>query len=136
MDGSELLETLRQAVDTHDIDAVVDCFAADYRNETPAHPGRGFEGREQVRTNWVRIFSGVPDINARVLRRTVDADVVWSEWELAGHRPDGVPQILRGVIIFGVTDGRFGWARFYLEPVDAGEGGVDAVVTRVVGAEP
>lgn len=134
MDATELLATLRQAVDAHDVEAVVNCFAADYRNETPAHPERGFEGREQVRANWSRIFSGVPDIRARVLQSTVDADVVWSEWELGGHRPDGAPQLLRGVIIFGVTDGRFAWARFYLEPVDAGEGGIDAAVTRVVGA--
>jgi len=58
-DPSELVERLRQSVDAHDLDAVVACFTDDYRNETPAHPGRGFEGREQVRTNWQRIFAGV-----------------------------------------------------------------------------
>ena len=135
MDSNELVERLRQAVDTHDIEAVAACFAADYRNETPAHPGRGFEGREQVRTNWARIFAGVPDISANVLRAVTDGEVVWSEWELAGHRADGVPQILRGVIIFGVRAGQFIWARFYLEPVESGEGGVDAAVGRIVETE-
>jgi hypothetical protein len=74
-------------------------------------------------------------VSATVVRSTVDAEVVWSEWQLGGHRADGAEQIMRGVIIFGVDDDRFGWSRFYLEPVDAGEGGVDAAVTSVGGTE-
>lgn len=132
MDACDLVERLRRAVDAHDIEAVVACFTPDYRNETPAHPGRGFAGHDQVRTNWTRIFAGVPDITATVLRTAVDGEVVWSEWELGGHRPDGRPQALRGVIIFGAASDGFAWARFYLEPVDAGEGGVDAAVGRIV----
>jgi len=131
-----LVERLRQSVDDHDLDAMVDCFATDYVNETPAHPGRGFTGRDQVRINWQRIFAGVPDIAAEVIRLTVDDDVIWSEWEMRGTRPDGAPHLMRGVIIFGVADKRFGWARFYLEPVDAGDGGVDAAVGKIVDARP
>ena len=101
-----VIERLRQATNAHDLDAVVECFAETYHNETPAHPGRGFVGREQVRSNWERIFAGVPDIRAAVLRTAVDGDVVWSEWEMAGTRRDGVPHVMRGVIIFGIADGR------------------------------
>lgn len=132
MEADDLLERLRRAVDAHDIEAVVTCFAPDYSNETPAHPARGFTGAEQVRTNWTRIFAGLPDIKATVKRSTVDDDVVWSEWELDGHRVDGTQQILRGVIIFGATDEGFAWARFYLEPVDEGDGGVNAAVRTIV----
>ena len=134
-DPLELVERLRRSVDDHDLDAVISCFTDDYTNETPAHPERGFEGRDHVRTNWQRIFAGVPNISARVLRVAVDGDAVWSEWEMGGTRPDGVPQMLRGVVIFGVSGSKFGWARFYLEPVDAGEGGVDAAVGKIVEAE-
>jgi ketosteroid isomerase-like protein len=133
--GVELVERLRRAVDDHDLDVVLDCFAPDYRNETPAHPGQGFQGREQVRTNWERIFAGIPDITAEVLRTAADGDVVWSEWEMRGTRPDGQPHLMRGVIIFGVPDQRAVWARFYLEPVDPGEGGVDAAISRAVDGE-
>jgi len=132
MNPHDLLERLRRAVDAHDLDELADCFAADFRNETPAHPGRGFEGADQVRTNWSRIFAGVPDIRATVVRAVVDGEAVWSEWEMRGTRPDGSPHLLRGVIVFGVTDDRFGWARFYLEPVDSGEGGVEAAIDRIV----
>jgi hypothetical protein len=134
MDPRELLEQLRQAVNGHDIDRITACFAIDFSNETPAHPGRAFRGADQVRANWTRILDGVPDITATVTRTAVDDDVIWSEWELAGTRVDGAPQLLRGVIIFGTRGSTFGWNRFYLEPVDAGEGGVQHAIGRL--AEP
>jgi len=133
MEPTELLERLRQAVDDHDIESVVGCFAPDYRNETPCHPGRGFHGSDQVRTNWTRIFAGVPDVSATILRTAVDGEVVWSEWEMRGTRPDGAPHHLQGIIVFGVQGGVFTWARFYLEPVDPGDGGVDAAIGQIVG---
>jgi hypothetical protein len=108
--------------------------ASPRRTWLPSHPDRGFVGRDQVRTNWERIFGGVPDIRAEVLRSVVDGDVVWSEWEMRGTRRDGEPQLMRGVIIFGIAGSRVAWARFYLEPVDAGDD-VNAAVGRLV-AEP
>src|SRR5690348_382447 len=51
------LVRLQQATESHDLDALVDCFDPGYRNETPAHPGRSFEGVEQVRANWSQIFA-------------------------------------------------------------------------------
>ncbi|MEY2438364.1 MAG: hypothetical protein QOF97_3200 [Acidimicrobiaceae bacterium] len=134
-DPSRVVERIRAATDAHDLEALVECFAESYRNETPAHPGRGFDGRRQVRQNWERIFAGVPDIRADVLRMTVDDGVVWSEWVMRGTRPDGVAHLMRGVIIFGINDDHAEWARFYLEPVDAGDDGIDGAVGRVV-AEP
>jgi ketosteroid isomerase-like protein len=128
----ELVHRLQRAVDSHDLDAVVDCFTHDYRNEAPAHPGRGFDGRDQVRMNWQRIFAGVPDITANVLRIAVDGQQIWSEWEMRGTRSNGEPHLMRGVIIFGVSGQRAASARFYLEPVDPGEGGVDAAIGRII----
>ena len=129
-----MVEQLRDATNAHDLDALVDCFAESYRNETPAHPGRGFIGREQVRTNWRQIFQMVPDVRATVQNTVTHGQEVWSEWEMSGTRPDGSPHLMRGVIIFGVEAGRAGWARFYLEPVDAGDEGATAAVRKIVGA--
>jgi ketosteroid isomerase-like protein len=131
----ELLERLARAVNRHDLDAVEGCFAQDYRNETPAHPAQGFTGRAQVRRNWAQIFAFVPDITARILRRCCDAEVVWSEWEMAGTRRDGTVHQMAGVILFGVRDGGFAWARFYLEPVQAGGADVNAAVRQHVHAD-
>jgi hypothetical protein len=132
--GTALLERLAGAVNGHDLDVLADCFSPGYRNETPAHPAQGFTGQGQVRRNWEQIFTFVPDITARVLRHCCDGEVVWSEWEMAGTRRDGTAHHMTGVILFGVRDERFTWARFYLEPVQAGGADVNDAVRRHVRA--
>src|SRR4051794_36718452 len=95
--AAEAIERLVAATNAHDLEAVVDCFAEDYVNETPAHPERGFMGRDQVRRNWEKIFAAIPDLRTTVLRTAVDGNTVWSEWEHRGARPDGSAHLMRGV---------------------------------------
>ena len=52
----------------HDVGAFVACFDPGYRSEQPAHPNRGFGGREQVEKNWSALFGGIPDFHAELLR--------------------------------------------------------------------
>ena len=134
-DGTRaMLERLAQATNDHDLDALVACFAEDYVNETPTHPTRGFQGRDQVRRNWEQIFGFVPDLAARIVRLAVDGETAWSEWEMTGTRRDGTPHHMCGVIVFAVRDDVARWARFYLEPVDTAASTVDdAVRDQVVG---
>lgn len=132
-DPRALLERVVSAVDAHDLDGLVSCFAEGYVNETPAHPQRGFRGNQQVRRNWAQIFAGVADIRARVPRSAVDGDTLWTEWELSGTRSDGTAFLLRGVVIFVVTGATITSARFYLEPVEETSGDVDAHTRRVLG---
>jgi ketosteroid isomerase-like protein len=133
-DGTSFLDRLLAATNAHDLDALADCFTADYRNETPVHPARGFTGRDQVRTNWRGIFDFVPDVRATVHAYAVDGDSVWSEWEMAGTRRDGTAHRMRGVIVFGLEGGRAASARFYLEPVDDDASTIDQAVARQVHA--
>jgi hypothetical protein len=134
-----LLRQLLGAINAHDPDALAACFAADYVNETPVHPTQGFTGREQVRRNWARILSSVPDLVAVLIRWAVGPEgAQWAEWDWRGTRPDGVAVHLRGVTVLGaVADGPgrevADWARFYMEPVQATDGDVDAGVTARVG---
>lgn len=133
-DAQSVVERLAAATSAHDLDALVGCFAADYVNETPAHPLRGFRGRDQVRRNWTAIFAGVPDIAARITALAVDGDVAWTEWQMSGTRVDGSPHAMAGVIIFRVVEEEIVAARFYLEPVESGSGDVNAAVDRLAGA--
>ncbi len=130
-----VLARLCAATVAHDLDGVVACFAVDYRNETPAHPERGFTGRDQVRTNWSRIFAMIPDLTAQVLGSVVDGDSVWSEWEHRGTRLDGGRHVMRGVIIFAVDGDEISSARFYLEPVDERSENADAFRERLIASE-
>ena len=127
------VERLLLAMNAHNLDAMMACFADDYVNEWPAHPQRGFRGSEQVRRNWSQIFAGVPNLRARLPRMTVDGDTVWTEWDISGTRGDGAAFLMRGVSIFGVADGRLAWVRFYLEPVEETSGDVDVHTRRVLG---
>lgn len=129
-DAAALLERLHEATNRHDLDAIVDCFAPEYVNETPAHPARGFTGREQVRRNWTQILAAIPDVQTRTIRSVIDGDTVWAEQEHTGTRPDGTAHLMRGVVIFTVAAGRFAHARFYLEPVAEDGDKVDDVIRR------
>jgi len=129
----EVLDRLLAAINAHEMEALVPCFAHDYVNETPVHPPRSFRGQAQVRTNWGQILAAVPDIRARVVRRSLDGDTLWTEWDMAGTRADGVPFLMRGVVIFGLAGDTIASARFYLEPVEDASGDVDAHTRRVTG---
>ena len=118
MSATETLERMLHAINSHDIDAMVDCFADDYRCEIPLHPSRSFVGNDHVRQNWTGLFRRVPDIKARVLRSVEDGYTLWSEWEMIGTTTDSVNYRTGGVAILRVQDDRFAWARFYLDPVD------------------
>ena len=128
-----LLERLLRAVNAHDLDELVSCFAADYVNETPVHPQRGFRGKAQVRRNWTQIFA-IADFRADVPRHSLDRDQLWTEWEMSGTRLDGAPFLMRGVVIFGIDGDAIRSARFYLEPVQGTSGDVDVHTRRVVGS--
>lgn len=128
-----MVDRLVRATNAHDLDALVDCFTADYRNMTPAHPSRGFTGRDQVRRNWQQIFSAVPNLHADVRGSAVVGDTIWTEWEMIGNRRDGAGHLMRGVILFGVIGGRASWARFYLEPVDERSGSIASAIAEQLG---
>jgi limonene-1,2-epoxide hydrolase len=127
-----VVDRLVAVTNDHDVDALVACFAAEYVNETPAHPQRGFAGRDQVRRNWTTIFAGVPDITVRVTASAVDGSRVWTEWGMSGTRRDGTLHAMAGVIIFEVLGDEIVSARFYLEPVERTSGDVDAAVERAM----
>jgi hypothetical protein len=88
--------------------------------------------RPQELTHWERVFAAVPDNTARVLRPAAGGEDIWSEWEMSGTRRDKQQHLMGGVIIFGVTGERASWARFYVEPVELGDGGIDAAIGQIV----
>lgn len=120
------MQRVQQSINNHDLDALADCFDANYRSDFPAHPDRAFVGRTQMRKNWSQIFSAVPDIQAHLIRSSVEGETIWNEWEWKGNRPDGKQFLQRGVTIQGIANGRIQWARLYLEIVEEEGQGSDA----------
>lgn len=131
---TRVVDRIRRALNAHDLDALASCFTGDYESVWPTHPARSFRGIEQVRRNWGVMFEAVPDLRAEVLDAVVSDGSVWTEWEFAGHRVDGQPHLLRGVVVLDVAGERAARSRFYLEPVEADAEHVDAAVRRLVGS--
>src|SRR5689334_19125293 len=134
--SEEVLERLHHAMNQHDLAAFLDCIRTDYRSEQPAHPNRGFGGREQVEKNWAALFAGIPDFHAELVATVADCDTVWAEWRWSGTRADEPPLDMRGVTLFGVQDGRIAWARLYMEEVEAAGANIDETVRRLARPAP
>jgi ketosteroid isomerase-like protein len=126
---SVVTNRLLAAMNEHDLDAFVACFASDYRSEQPAHPDRAFRGSEQVRKNWTSVFGGVPDFRAELLAcATADDDLEIGEWRWQGTYTDGSPFAMAGIIVLGIEKDRIAWARLYIEEVDGDGAGIDEMV--------
>lgn len=130
-----VIDRLHRALNAHDLDVFVGCFAPDYQSTFPAHPDRAFSGYEQVRANWSQMFSAVTDLKAELLRAIVDGETVWTEWDWSGTLPEGAPYHMRGVTVMGIRDDRVAWARLYMEPVERSGAGIDAAVRTLTGRD-
>ncbi|MEV0537883.1 nuclear transport factor 2 family protein [Kitasatospora sp. NPDC050463] len=128
-----LAERLRQAINAHDLDAFMSCFAPDYQSMQPAHPARTFSGRAQVGKNWSAFFREVPDIQAELLGTAVTEGTEWAEWHWHGTRLDGSILDMRGVTVMGVHAGSAAWGRLYMEETEQTDEDIDETVRRLAG---
>ena len=133
---TDIIDRLVAAMNAHDLDGAAALLAEDYRSEQPAHPGRAFTGRAQMRANWAAMFDGVPDFRAELSRSVQDGDTTWSEWQWTGTRRDGQLLDVRGVTLFQIRDGHIVAGRLYLEDVDRDDGTIEQAVRALSGREP
>jgi limonene-1,2-epoxide hydrolase len=130
---AEVVARMIEAINDHDLDAMLESFKPDYRSEQPVHPARTFQGAEQVRKNWGTLLEAVPDLHWEVLRLISDDSTAWVEARLTGTKADGTKLDEIGVIIFGVSGGHIGWARLYLEDVETESGDIEETVRHMAG---
>lgn len=137
MDGAqgaapeEVIERLRQAMNRRDLDAFLACIDPAYESEQPAHPSRGFSGRDQVGKNWSALFEATSDFHADVLAQATEADTVWTEWHWTGARAEGAPLDMRGVTLFRIANGRIVSGRLYMEETEEAGADIDQTVRRL-----
>lgn len=112
-----VFERMIQAANRHDLDAMVACFAPDFRSEQPLHPERDFTGQARVRKNWSFFFTTIPDIQIEILNEVAEGDTVWAELHYHGMQTDGKKFTVRGVTLSRIQSDQVIWARLYIEPV-------------------
>jgi limonene-1,2-epoxide hydrolase len=133
---SEVIERLVAAMNAHDLDTAAGFFHEDYRSEQPAHPGRAFVGRAQMRANWEAMFAGVPDFRAEICRSVQDGDTTWTEWRWSGTRSDGQAFEMRGVTLFEITGDQIVAGRLYMEETERKVAGIEQAVEALSGRRP
>ncbi len=133
---SDVIDRLVAAMNAHDLDAAAGFFHEDYRSEQPAHPGRSFTGRAQMRANWEAMFAGVPDFHAEICRSVQDGDTTWTEWRWSGTRSDGQPFAMRGVTLFEITNDQIVAGRLYMEEAEQDVAGIEQAVEHLSGRRP
>jgi len=131
--SSHVLDRLITATNTHDLDALVDCFAVDYELTDPVHPVRSFTGSAQVRKNWATLFAAMPDVHLDVGQQIATADGFWMECSQLGTRRDGVRLDGRMVFIAKVEDDRISSAHIYVAQVETDGPDIDAVFATMAG---
>ncbi len=103
------LETLLEAFNAHDLDAIMAFFTEDCVFDTPRGPAPGglrLVGKEQVREGFRARLEGIPDIGYGDDRHWTLGDRGVSEWTIRGTRTSGEPIEVRGCDLFEFTDGR------------------------------
>ena len=129
--AAEVVERLHQSMNEHDLEAFVACFDSGYRSEQPAHPNRGFGGREQVEKNWSALFDGIPDFHAELLTTATAGETLCSEWHWTGTRENKTPFEMRGMTVFEIRNGRIVAGRLYMEEVEEAGADIDETVRRL-----
>ena len=109
-----VFERMIQTANRHDLEAMVACFAPDFRSEQPFYPERNFTGQAGVRKNWSFFFSTMPDFQAEVLSEVVEGDTVWAELHYHGTQVDGKKHVTQGVTISGIQGEEIVWAKLYI----------------------
>jgi len=112
-----VFERMIQAANSHDLDAMVACFAPDFHSKQPFYPERNFTGQAGVRKNWSFFFSTMPDFQAEILNEAVEGDTVWAELHYRGTQVDGKKHETRGVTISGIQGDQIVWSKLYIVTV-------------------
>jgi ketosteroid isomerase-like protein len=133
-DSRLVIRRVEQAISSRDLERLMACFAEEVHSQQPAHPDRSFRGRDQARRNWSHIFDTVPDLTARLRDCVVDGTHVWAEWEWDGHRRDGAPFAMRGVMVFDIEGHHIASVRLYMEPVQQDGVGIDEAIRVATGS--
>jgi limonene-1,2-epoxide hydrolase len=133
---TEVIDRLVVAMNAHDLDAAAGLFHEGYRSEQPAHPGRAFAGRAQMRANWEAMFAGVPDLQVEICRSVRDGETTWTEWRWSGTRSDGQAFEMRGVTLFEITGDQIVAGRLYLEEVERDVVDIEQAVEVLSGRRP
>ena len=105
----EYLDQFAQAWNRHDVDALMSFMTDDCAFVASAGPGvdgERFEGREEVRNAYAKVFDIFPDAHWGNAKHMVSGDRGVSEWTFTGTTADGKRIEVDGCDLFHFQDGK------------------------------
>lgn len=106
---AELLQAFLDAFNRHDLDAIMEFFAADcvfYMPRGAAPRGDRYEGKAAVRAGLATRFEGIPDVHYGDDKHWVGTNFGVSEWTLTGTTKTGTRLEVRGVDLLEFEAGK------------------------------
>jgi hypothetical protein len=97
---SDVVDRVLMALNAHDVDAFVSCYADDATIED-GHDDVFVRGHDELRTRYGPMFEQLPDVRVEALTRTDVGEFVVQEEVVTGR---GEPE--RHVAVYLVRDGR------------------------------
>ena len=104
-----MLRDIARGFDNHDLDAIMEHFAADAVFESPRGTeafGTRYVGEAAIREAFAARFAGIPDVRYRDDDHFVDGERGASEWTLSGTTTDGQRIEVRGCDLWVIRDGK------------------------------
>ena len=104
----ERMQEVLAAFNSHDLDAIMACFAEDAVLEMPRGPdpwGSRCVGKAAVRDGLAARFAGIPDVRYSEDRHFACGDRGVSEWLLTGTTTAGERITVRGCDLWEFRDG-------------------------------
>ena len=90
-----LLETMTEAYNRHDIDAIMSYFAADSKFDHGAGTevyGKRFQGLAEIRAAFEGLFNSVESVTWKPLNTHIASDKAYCEFHRVAHLKSGVVQ--------------------------------------------
>jgi ketosteroid isomerase-like protein len=106
---AEILKSVFDAFNAHDLDRIMSYFSEDCVLEMPRGPdpwGRRYVGATAAKEGLRSRFSGIPDVSYSEDTHFVSGDTGISQWTLRGTSTTGVRIEVRGCDFYTFRDGR------------------------------
>lgn len=103
----DLIERFNEALNRHDIDAVMALMTPDclFENTFPAPDGERYHGQEDVRGFWRQLLAASPQARFTTEELFTAGDRAVARWRYAWVDAEGRAGHVRGVDLFRVRDG-------------------------------
>lgn len=113
-----LVKRYRAAIEGHDIETLLSCYAPDIEH---VNPSRTLIGRDRLRGHWEDFYRTYSYVQVTVLEQAIGHDVICQELEVTATRiptESGTPEhtfTMREAEVLKVKDGLIGSVHMYMD---------------------